>query len=464
MLAGSKFTYSRRCLQSLRSAVQAELGDDVAARVHQLGVRRHRGRRAGRAVRARLRTRPVLRPTGNGAYTVFTTERRPSPWRRCVYGSDPRHLTLIAVQRHTTSVGRSIVCGSMNVRSLSPLKLDALLDEFRERKLDVMLLCETWHDADSVAIRSLRSQGFRVVERARPRSRQAEASVRINHGGVAIVVAPGIHLTTVDVGFQPTTFEHVAARITSGTSSCVAVEIYRPGSAAVTSTFFDELAELLDRLSVSTNELVLAGDVNIRLEREADPDAAEFHDLIAGYGLTQHVSGATYDAGGTLDVVCTQHDLPTPTVNVVDIGLSDHRLLLWTTSLSRPPPVYVKSVRRAWRSFDLDQFHTDLQMSPLCDERAWQGLDGDSLVQLYDDTITQLLDQQIPANTKTCRRRPSNAWFDDDCRRAKQLVRSKECAARHAGPLSDRSSPTVQAWPTAGLRQDSSSSLAIVRP
>ena len=34
----------------------------------------------------------------------------------------------------------------MNVRSLS--KVDELLLEFRDRSLDVMLLCETWHDSD----------------------------------------------------------------------------------------------------------------------------------------------------------------------------------------------------------------------------------------------------------------------------------------------------------------------------
>ena len=176
----------------------------------------------------------------------------------------------------------------------------------------------------------------------------------------------------------------------------------------MTAEFFTELAELLDRLSVASDALVLAGDVNIRLERATNPNAVEFHYLLTGYGLTQHVSGSTHDAGGSLDVVYTRNDLPAPSVNIVDIGLSDHRLLLWSTSISRPPPVYVKSSRRAWRSFNLVDFRTDLQASAPCDDRAWQQLDGDSLVQLYDNTITQLLDHQIPVNTKTCRRRASN--------------------------------------------------------
>ena len=36
-----------------------------------------------------------------------------------------------------------------------------------------------------------------------------------------------------------------------------------------------------------------AGDVNIRLERVTDPATIEFSDLLAGYGLTQHVGNST---------------------------------------------------------------------------------------------------------------------------------------------------------------------------
>jgi len=54
--------------------------------------------------------------------------------------------------------------GSLNIRSLSPLKLDTLLVESRERSIDVLALCETWRDGDSVAIRRLRADVFSVVE------------------------------------------------------------------------------------------------------------------------------------------------------------------------------------------------------------------------------------------------------------------------------------------------------------
>jgi len=195
---------------------------------------------------------------------------------------------------------------------------------------------------------------------------------------------------------------------------------------------------------------VLAGDVNIRLERTADPNAVEFFELLGGYGLVQHVSGMTHDAGGTLDVVCncTCDDLPSPVVGVIDTGLSDHRLLRWSSSLLRPQPTYVTSTRRPWKSFDREIFEVDLLASALCDEQQWSALDGDGLVKLYDDTIGALLDRQIPFKSVTCRRRPSNEWYDDTCRSAKRHLRSLERAARRAGPLSDTTLPAVIAWRT----------------
>jgi len=60
-------------------------------------------------------------------------------------------------------------------------------------------------------------------------------------------------------------------------------------------------------------------------------------------------------------------------------------------------------------------------------------------------SIAGLLDKQIPVRQVTCRRRPSTMWFDDECRRAKQALRSTETAARRTGPLSDNL-PAVAAW------------------
>ena len=230
-------------------------------------------------------------------------------------------------------------------------------------------------------------------------------SLCVNHGGVAVVAATGIRASAVDLGVQPMAFECAAARITSYTSHCLAVVVYRPGLADVTASFFTELADVLDRVSTFADPLVLAGDLNLRLERQHDPYTIEFNNLLAGYGLHQQVVGLTHDAGIALDV-CTRSDFPAPTVEILDVSLSDHRLLCWISHFHRLLPVYTSTSRRSWRSFDMDVFLADLQSSPLFDERQWQGLDVDALAELYNKTISQLLDDQAPVQHVTCRRRP----------------------------------------------------------
>ena len=105
-----------------------------------------------------------------------------------------------------------------------------------------------------------------------------------------------------------------------------------------------------------------------------------------------------------------------------------------------------RSVRRSsvrGRSFDPDTFQADLLTSALCDVQSYSDLDSYSLASLYDSTITELLDRQVPTRSVTCRRRPSSLWFDDECRGAKRKVRRLERATRREGPLALSMSPPV---------------------
>ena len=67
---------------------------------------------------------------------------------------------------------------------------------------------------------------------------------------------------------------------------------------------------------------------------------------------------------------------------------------------------------------------------------TWLNFDVDQLSKLYDDSITQFIDQLIPARSAKIRKRASDPWFDQDCRNAKRLVRRFE---RHYRDLKYRS-------------------------
>ena len=164
--------------------------------------------------------------------------------------------------RHLTLNDDRLSFGLLNVRSLNR-KVDDLLDLRRELSLDLLLIVETWHDADSVSLRRLRSAGFAVVDRPRPRL--ISDTLTTNHGGVAVVSAPGIHLDKFQCGPEPSTFEHVCVRVTARSSSCSVMLIYRTGP--ITPLFFTEFSDLLDIFTSRSEPIVIAGDLNIHLER-----------------------------------------------------------------------------------------------------------------------------------------------------------------------------------------------------
>jgi len=79
-------------------------------------------------------------------------------------------------------------------------KIDDIVAMKRERDLDVLCLCETWHDQDTVSIRRLRAEGLQVLECARPRPSDTMPSISTNHGGVALAASRCIRLTAINTG------------------------------------------------------------------------------------------------------------------------------------------------------------------------------------------------------------------------------------------------------------------------
>ena len=71
-------------------------------------------------------------------------------------------LKKIRISRHTVRSSHQLTFGLLNVQSANN-KIDDIIDMKKEHGLNVMLLNETWHDADSVSIRRLRAEGLQVI-------------------------------------------------------------------------------------------------------------------------------------------------------------------------------------------------------------------------------------------------------------------------------------------------------------
>ena len=82
----------------------------------------------------------------------------------------------------------------------------------------------------------------------------------------------------------------------------LALVVYRSGSVATSTTFFDEFADRLDHVT-TYSPVVIMGDVNFHLDVPIDASTSNFSSLLAANNLVQVVQSPTHTAGHLLDVV-----------------------------------------------------------------------------------------------------------------------------------------------------------------
>jgi exonuclease III len=186
------------------------------------------------------------------------------------------HL-LQSLNRIVLLVHLDTVC-SVFVPSLARLTND-VVELHRDVSADVVCLVETWHDSDGLPLSRLRSMGYNVVDRPRPRLRSDLPS---NHGGIVIFSVPGVRLTVLPFDCPPS-FELLCVRVISGCSSDILVVVYRPGSESVQQQFMGDLSAVLERAATYSAPVYVVGDFNIRLDRQEDPITRQFRSLLSGF-------------------------------------------------------------------------------------------------------------------------------------------------------------------------------------
>jgi len=126
-------------------------------------------------------------------------------------------------------------------------------------------------------------------------------------------------------------------------------------------------------------------------------------------------------------------------VIVHDYGLTDHSLILCNLLITLTEKNEVNSRRnvRNWKNCDFERLRNDISASIICDINVLSKVTSVSdLVELYNETVVQLLDKNAPFKTVTNSTRKTVPWFYDELKRAIQhrrrlerLWRKSRCAA-----------------------------------
>jgi hypothetical protein len=236
-------------------------------------------------------------------------------------------------EHYSSVIGRIHFCGPLdNIRlglfnacSISN-KSASIQQWITDKKINMAALVETCHDeASSPELTACTPPEFKFVEKARPR--KTALSMSTSHGGVCMIYDASLRARPGQLPIF-STFEVVAAYIHRASFNSVVIVLYRPDSHSVTSSFFDDFNDLLERLATYSSPLMKVDDFNIHMDDVKDVNACKLLVILVSHSLLQHVSSSTNRRGHILDLIITRDNQHIHMLQVDPPLLSDHALIV----------------------------------------------------------------------------------------------------------------------------------------
>jgi len=160
------------------------------------------------------------------------------------------------------SGSNQLIIGCLNAQSVAS-KSGLVCSAIDETNADLMILTETWHECSgAVSLKKAVPDGFKCIDAARPIPSGTDVNTVSlqNHGGIAIIHRRQIDLRKRSLDSSTTTFENLCCDATVSGKRFLLFCVYRPGSQAVSSAFFDEFTAVLEQLLLLRYPVILCGD------------------------------------------------------------------------------------------------------------------------------------------------------------------------------------------------------------
>ena len=312
--------------------------------------------------------------------------------------SNPGPPTSLITQRNNRL--NEIRLATINARS-AVHKSSLVRDVIISNQLDILVVTETWFrpDMPSAILNDAAPDNYSIIHEFRSSGRG---------GGIAVIHKSHISIRRIEATTTHSTYERLLFKCTVGSSRINVAAVYRPPPAP-TAAFFSELSDLIDYISLLPGDLVLIGDINCpgRSVLQLDDRLTA---LVDDYNMTQRVKSPTYIASShliedsLLDVVIHfTNPSPVRCVSVLDVGLSDHRLVTANLCIPMPKPETVTFSCRNIKRLNRHIFISKLSNASFITNPADNV--NDFYEQLHNDVLT-VLNELAPVRKVTKRQSP----------------------------------------------------------
>src|SRR6218665_2642158 len=176
-----------------------------------------------------------------------------------------------------------------------------VMQSLLEGNLDLLAVTESWHHCSEDSS-ILRATPAGYSSRDNPRQLLPDVGPA-GGGGIVVFFKSSLRVTQVQLTLVPSSFEALCLSIATPRGPVTLLTVYRPSTTTLTLQFYEEFASMLEDLITRNSQLLILGDFNIHLEDSASSNSLHFSQLLAQFGLHQHISEPTRDSGGWLDLV-----------------------------------------------------------------------------------------------------------------------------------------------------------------
>ena len=171
----------------------------------------------------------------------------------------------------------------------------------------------------------------------------------------------------------------------------------------------------METFLTTNNNVVIAGDFNLHIDNDEDPEAQLFTDMMAALGLDCHVDFPTHKYGHSLDLVFTE-TLSEMKIIKCNPGtyLSDHCTIECLLSLKKSQ---MQKREIKYRKLGLIDPKTFSQLLKI---EGYEELSLDGMVEVLDNNLRSAIDKLAPLKSRNIMVRPTNPWFNNEIRDQKK--------------------------------------------
>src|SRR6218665_182203 len=169
-------------------------------------------------------------------------------------------------------------------------------------------------------------------------------------GGIVVFFKSSLRVTQVQLTLVPSSFEALCLIIATPRGPVIVLTVYRPSTTTLTLQFYEEFASVLEDLISRNSRLLILGDFNIHLEDSVSSNSLHFSQLLAQFGLHQHISEPTRSSGGWLDLVITSDEEQILDLHVQPPTVSDHAFIKFVLPSIHMQPIHSIRMLRGWKA------------------------------------------------------------------------------------------------------------------